>query len=207
MNDTGKIKFSVDRAAQRKIDVLFIQETRLSGDVTAMTVDGYELITSPAAPTTGSHGGLSVMVRVDPQISVVFHRCVSHRVLVVQLCIATKHCRLICAHAPIAEADEAEHAGFARHVEAALASTRPGEILLAGIDLNARLGDLMDEHECVGQHAASTCPLRAAHRQECLAAFSAAGLLAISTFVPHLQPLTWRHTSGTEQQIDFVFVP
>eukprot|EP00971_Amphidinium_carterae_P049818 982060-Amphidinium_carterae.1 len=39
--ETGKIKFVADRAVQRKIDVLCIQETRLSDSVASMTVEGY----------------------------------------------------------------------------------------------------------------------------------------------------------------------
>eukprot|EP00971_Amphidinium_carterae_P191391 3797628-Amphidinium_carterae.1 len=84
------------------------------------------------------------MVRADPNVAGVSHRCVSSRVLVVHLCIASKPCRIVCAHAPIAEADRADHSLFAHDIELALAGTKPGELVSVGVDLNARLGDLAD---------------------------------------------------------------
>eukprot|EP00971_Amphidinium_carterae_P201853 4005205-Amphidinium_carterae.2 len=195
MAEVGKIKFVADRATQRKIDILFIQETRLSGSFEAMTVDGFELVTSPASTAAGSHGGLAVMVRSDPQLAVVSHRHVSHRVLVVQLCVASKTCRLVCAHAPIAEADDHEHASFARDMTAALSHIRSGELVFVGVDLI--------------MHVLVILPMisRALAAQLLAPAQIEQSTVTINTYIPHPQPLTWRHTSGSEQQIDFVFVP
>eukprot|EP00971_Amphidinium_carterae_P187340 3718238-Amphidinium_carterae.2 len=148
MNDAGKIKFVADRAMQRKLDILFVQETRLPDTITSMTVDGYNLIASPAASSAGAHGGLAVLIKVDPHFSIEAHKCTSPRVLVVWVTIATKRCRLVCGHAPIAEAPLADHAAFAVSMREALADPKAGELLFIGVDLNARLAGLDTDFSC-----------------------------------------------------------
>eukprot|EP00971_Amphidinium_carterae_P102402 2027360-Amphidinium_carterae.1 len=207
LNEAGKIKFAAEQALLLHADVVFLQETRLAQDTADMKVGEYTIVTSPALSTTGAHGGLAIFVKVDKNLQILSHRAVSHRVLVVFIRLgSTKACRLICAHAPIAESPSEDHDLFAKHISMALSGTQAGELVFLGIDLNARLGGLHTDFACVGEHAASVCPLRATHRHSCLAVLSAAKLVAVNTVVPHGDPMTWRHNSGSEHQIDFIFL-
>eukprot|EP00971_Amphidinium_carterae_P029985 589774-Amphidinium_carterae.1 len=157
---------------------------------------------------SGAHGGLALLVKTDPLFAVLSHRSVSHRVLVTHLRVGpTLQCRLVCAHAPIQDAPDAEHAAFALHIREALSHVQPGELVFAGVDLNARLKGLHEDFTCVGPHAFSECSHRAQHRHSCLAEFDKASLIALNTMIPQDDAATWKHTSAAEFQIDFVFVP
>eukprot|EP00971_Amphidinium_carterae_P305859 6078223-Amphidinium_carterae.2 len=79
LNESGKIKFVAKRAADLQLDVLFLQETRLPSSLGDLQVEGYECITSPALAASGAHGGLALLVKLDPLLAVLSHRSVSHR--------------------------------------------------------------------------------------------------------------------------------
>eukprot|EP00971_Amphidinium_carterae_P102720 2033197-Amphidinium_carterae.2 len=207
LNEAGKLKFVASKLAQLGVDIAFIQETRLPISFDMTQIDGYHVVSSPSASTSGAHGGLLTLVKCTLDATPLFSRQVSHRVLVSAVRLAGKCCRLVNAHAPIAEAVLAEHEQFAVDMGVALKQHEAGEILFVGVDLNARLMGLDDYFSCVGDSAASKCPDGAHHRRSCLSHFDAARLVAVNTALPHAHPMTWRHNSGSEHQIDFIFAP
>eukprot|EP00971_Amphidinium_carterae_P343866 6483898-Amphidinium_carterae.2 len=207
LNEAGKLKFVASKLEQLGVDIAFIQETRLPDSFDMTKIDGYHIVSSPSASTSGAHGGLMTLVKCSLDATPLFSQQVSHRVLVSAVRLSGKCCRLVNAHAPVTEAPLAEHDQFAADVGLALKQQEPGELLVVGVDLNARLMDLDNHFSCVGDCAASRCQDGAQHRRSCLSHFDAARLVAVNTVLPHPHPMTWRHNSGAEHQIDFIFVP
>eukprot|EP00971_Amphidinium_carterae_P089072 1762831-Amphidinium_carterae.3 len=204
LHDSGKMKFVAEQLHAIKADIVFIQESRLPAHADMQKLDGFELFSTPAI---SGHGGLLVLVRQDPLFSAQSFKICSSRVMTVRLFVDSILLRLLCAHAPIAEAPMSDHEAFAECVSDALADVAPGEVVLAGCDLNARLASLHGEFDCVGPHACSSCPTNAVFRHSCLKAFDAAKLVAANTVIESDSGTTWRHPSGSEQQIDFVMIP
>eukprot|EP00971_Amphidinium_carterae_P235480 4673125-Amphidinium_carterae.3 len=207
LSEAGKLKFVVNKLDQMGIDVAFIQETRLSSTLDMTKIGDFHLVSSPASETSGAHGGLMTLVRSTLDATPLFSRQISHGVLVSAVRVAGKCCRFINAHAPIAEAPMHEHDQFALDISLALKQHEPGELVFVGADLNARLMGLDALFDCVGDSAASLCPDDAQHRHSCLRHLSDAQLIALNTVIPHSNPMTWRHNSGSEHQIDFIFAP
>eukprot|EP00971_Amphidinium_carterae_P165650 3283655-Amphidinium_carterae.1 len=179
LNEAGKLKFVASKLEQLGVDIAFIQETRLPDSFDMTKIDGYHIVSSPSASTSGAHGGLMTMVRCSLDAAPLYSQHVSHRVLVSAVRLSGKYCRLVNAHAPVTEAPVAEHNQFAADIGATLKQ----------------------------QEAASRCPDGAQHRRSCLSHLDAAQLVAVNTVLPHPHPLTWRHNSGSEHQIDFIFAP
>eukprot|EP00971_Amphidinium_carterae_P283428 5626471-Amphidinium_carterae.2 len=204
LHDSGKVKFVFSQLAAIDTDIAFVQETRLPAHFDFPQMDGFHLATSPADTT---RGGLMIAVRKSPAVSVLKEKTIGWRILILTIMIAGKQCRLVCMHAPTAESSQSEHDFFAADVGLAVADLLPGEVLLIGSDLNARLGGLDDTFACVGQQAVSTCPVRAVFRHECLRLLSAAGLIACNTVISQPSHTTWKHPSGSEHQIDFLWIP
>eukprot|EP00971_Amphidinium_carterae_P083887 1660065-Amphidinium_carterae.2 len=202
--DSGKMKFVASQLSLLHADVVFVQETRLPEHVDLQHLDGFELFTSPAVH---GHGGLMIMVRQDKLFAVDRFRQVSSRVLVVFMTVDSIQLRLVRAHAPIAEALDADHDKFAQDMQAALGAPTPGELVFVGCDLNARLASLVGEFQCVGPHAASSCPQNAVFRHSCLKLLDEAKLVASNTLFESDDPVTWQHPCGTEHEIDYIFVP
>eukprot|EP00971_Amphidinium_carterae_P241737 4799912-Amphidinium_carterae.2 len=202
--DSGKMKFFASQLKVLKADIVFVQETRLPEKVDLQQLDGFQLFTTPSPH---GHGGLMVLVRIDPLLAADRHRSISSRVMVVFMHVDSIPVRLICAYAPIAEAPIADHEEFAADMCAALQAPVPGELVFVGCDLNARLASVVDDFQCVGQHAASSCPSNAAFRHSCLQMFDDSKLIAANTLTECPDPSTWRHPSGTEHQIDFIMIP
>eukprot|EP00971_Amphidinium_carterae_P235269 4668656-Amphidinium_carterae.1 len=153
-NEAGKVKLFTEKLALMKVDIAFVQETRLLSTFENAQAGDYHVIASPALSTTGAHGGLAVLVRADSQLVILSHTLVSHRVLSVALQVINKPCRLVCTHGPIAEAPEAEHEEFAEHVRLALQDLPKNSLVFTGADLNARLKGLEEQFSCVGDVAA-----------------------------------------------------
>eukprot|EP00971_Amphidinium_carterae_P028717 565442-Amphidinium_carterae.1 len=147
------------------------------------------------------------MIRKDPLFVVDKYHTHSNRVMSVHMRVDSLHVRLVCAHAPIAEAPVQDHEDFAQAMEKALSCIEAGEVVLTGCDLNARLSTLIGEFQCIGPHATSVCPVDAVFRRSCLALFDNARLVAANTVLQDSQSTTWRHPSGSEHQIDFILVP
>eukprot|EP00971_Amphidinium_carterae_P325897 6456441-Amphidinium_carterae.1 len=205
LNEAGKLKFFTDQLLAL-VDFAFVQETRLPTSFENSQVGEYHIIASPALESAGAHGGLMVLVKADKQTTLLSHSLVCHRILSVTVRVMGRTFRLISAHAPIAEAPSEEHELFAVQLCAALQGVEKNETVLVGADLNARLQGLHSDFACVGECAASLCPMRAAFRHSCLRVLEAANLVASNTVVPHTSPMTWKHTSGSEHQIDYIFV-
>eukprot|EP00971_Amphidinium_carterae_P345620 6486683-Amphidinium_carterae.2 len=202
--DSGKMKFFASQLKLLSADVVFVQETRISEKIDLQQLNGFQLFSTPALH---GHGGLMVLVRSDPLLAVDRHRSISPRVMVVFMHVDSIPVRLICAHAPIAEAPSHDHESFAADMQVALQAHVPGELLFVGCDLNARLATVADDFQCVGQHASSSCPSNAEFRHSCLRHFDDSKLIAANTLTECPDPATWRHPSGTEHQIDFIMIP
>eukprot|EP00971_Amphidinium_carterae_P170106 3370412-Amphidinium_carterae.1 len=204
LNDLGKIKFVFNQLQKLNTDIAFIQETRLGEHFNMPVVDGFHVVTAPAQ---AGHGGLLIAVRKGDHISELHHKVISRRVLVATFKIASRRCRLVCLHAPIAEAPACDHEVFASNVAEALVLSTADEVLLVGSDMNARLKGLHEDYSCVGDQAISECSLRAEFRHSCLTALSAAKMKAANTVLASPSHTTWRHPSGSEHQLDFIWVP
>eukprot|EP00971_Amphidinium_carterae_P223014 4425353-Amphidinium_carterae.1 len=172
------MKFVAAQLHELKADVVFVQETRLPASVDLQHLDGFQLF---ATPSPAGHGGLLVMVRKDPLFAVDKYFIHSNRVMSVHMRIDSLRVRLVCAHAPIAEAPDQDHEDFAQAMEKALVRIEAGEIVLTGCDLNARLATLIGEFQCIGPHATGVCPVDAIFRRSCLALFDNARLVAANT--------------------------
>eukprot|EP00971_Amphidinium_carterae_P188227 3736245-Amphidinium_carterae.2 len=106
-----------------------------------------------------------------------------------------------------AHVSDEDHSLFAQHLQQALSNLLPDEVCIVGCDLNARTASLDEYYSCIGPLACSTCPQLTSFRKECLQLLSVHNLVAINTFLENASIPTWRHPCGTEQQIDYVFVP
>eukprot|EP00971_Amphidinium_carterae_P151902 3010502-Amphidinium_carterae.1 len=102
---------------------------------------------------------------------------------------------------------QSEHDTFAQNVRSALEMKDSSELTFIGTDLNARLNGLQSTFSCIAECAVSECPRSADFRSDCLRALSGSCLVAANTVISEPSHTTWRHPSGNEQQIDFVFIP
>eukprot|EP00971_Amphidinium_carterae_P327309 6458592-Amphidinium_carterae.1 len=203
MLDSGKVKFVFSQLASIRADIVFVQETRLPADFDLPRLDGFHIATLPAAPT---RGGLMIAVRENPDIAIVQEKRIGLRVLVLTITISGRRCRLLCLHAPTAETLLPEHRAFAADVALAVADLLPGETMMIGSDLNARLGGLCETFSCVGTQPVSICPQHAEFRHDCLHTLSSVGMIAANTVLSEPTHTTWKHPSGSEQQIDFIWI-
>eukprot|EP00971_Amphidinium_carterae_P273514 5428114-Amphidinium_carterae.3 len=178
-------------------------KVKLPADFDLPRLDGFHIATLPAAPT---RGGLMIAVRENPEIAFVQEKRIGLRVLVLIITISGRRCRLLCLHAPTAETPLPEHRAFAVDVALAVSDLLPGETMMIGSDLNARLGGLCDIFSCVGTQPVSTCPQHAEFRHDCLHTLSSVGMIAANTVLSEPTHTTWKHPSGSEQQIDFIWV-
>eukprot|EP00971_Amphidinium_carterae_P318313 6327195-Amphidinium_carterae.4 len=204
MNDLGKVKFVFHRLQNLGADIAFLQETRLPLQFNIPTMDGFHIVTAPAQ---AGHGGLLIAVKKSDYVVAHHHRIVSSRVLVASFEIASRKCRLVCLHAPIAEAPICEHETFAVQVAEATENLAAGEILLIGADLNARLRGRHEDYSCVGEQAVSDCPHSAEFRSSCLEVLSSRRVKAANTVLASPSHTTWKHPSGSEHQLDYIFIP
>eukprot|EP00971_Amphidinium_carterae_P197785 3925412-Amphidinium_carterae.3 len=113
LNEAGKLKFLTDQLLALKVDIAFVQETRLPASFENSQVGQYHLISSPALESAGAHGGLMVLIKAEKQTTLLSHSLVCHRILSVSVRILGKMFRLISAHAPIAESPSEDHELFA----------------------------------------------------------------------------------------------
>eukprot|EP00971_Amphidinium_carterae_P247240 4910067-Amphidinium_carterae.2 len=204
MNDSGKVKFVFKQLQKINADIAFIQETRLPEHFDYSMLDSFHLV---AAPSIRGQGGLLIAVKQEQFVTPIQHKVVSPRVLVATFEIAGKRCKLVCMHAPTAETLQREHDTFAQDVKGALEMNDGSELTFIGTDLNARLNGLQSTFSCVSECAVSECPRHADFRAECLRALSSSCMVAANTILSEPTHTTWKHPSGTEQQIDFVFIP
>eukprot|EP00971_Amphidinium_carterae_P335658 6471629-Amphidinium_carterae.5 len=204
MNDVGKTKFVLERLHSLSADIVFIQETRLPEKFDFTMLDKFHVV---AAPAISGQGGLLILVRQDSQCVLESHRAVGPRVLVASVKVASLKLKLLCLHAPTAESPLSAHDTFAGSVDAAVRGFDSKDIVIIGSDMNARLGGLSEMFECVGSQAVSYCPEKAFFRHSCLKHLEKLGLCAVNTIIAEPTDVTWRHPLGTEQQIDYIWLP
>eukprot|EP00971_Amphidinium_carterae_P166013 3290563-Amphidinium_carterae.1 len=204
MNDIGKAKFVMERMTALAVDVAFIQESRLGAKFDFSVLDGFNIVSSPAVD---GYGGLLILIKADKQLELLHYVEVSPRVLTATVAMGSLRLQLLCLHAPTAESSDADHELFAAKVKEALNIVKSDDLLFVGADLNARLGGLGDFGGLIGTQAVSECPLRASFRVSCLDLFRQHNLCAVNTVIAEPNDTTWRHPSGSEQQIDFVLAP
>eukprot|EP00971_Amphidinium_carterae_P335481 6471359-Amphidinium_carterae.2 len=199
--EAGKLVFFAKQLDSADIDVVCVQETRFRDAHLIEKVQNFRICSVAAEQ---HRGGLMVLVRDRPGLSILEHEHVSNRVLRVSFRANSLLVHVISAHAPTEESCEDEHASFAVSMEAAIRKVSHTGRLIVGCDLNAKLGGL--DMELIGPLALSCCKNLAAHRRPLLDFLSSQELRASNTFMGPSDGLTWRHPTGYLAQIDFIFV-
>ena len=126
--------------AQRKLDIVFVQEGRLQGDASHLS-HHYRMFRSSASPmgTSGSQIWLS-----HKMAGFVFaSRAISPRILALWLRVSDLEVLLVSAHAPTEAAAEQDKSEFWSRVEGLLTSFQdPAKFRLTfvGIDSNGKVG-------------------------------------------------------------------
>eukprot|EP00971_Amphidinium_carterae_P343276 6482933-Amphidinium_carterae.1 len=197
--EAGKLLFVARKIALAEIDVLCVQESRFRDSFCLSSIEGYQLCTVPAE---ASRGGLLVMIRDRPGLSLHEHQRCSQRVLRVSIKANGMLYHILDAHAPTEEDTDEAHREFGEDLLRAVRAVHNHGKTLICVDLNAKLRGVPGEF--AGPLAASSCRYLAAHRQPVIESLDKLGFRAMNTYIGPEQGYTWKHPSGQLQQIDFL---
>eukprot|EP00971_Amphidinium_carterae_P191659 3803166-Amphidinium_carterae.2 len=197
--EPGKLLFVAKKLAGADIDILCVQESRFRDSFSLSSIEGYQLCTVLADAT---RGGLLVMIRDKPGLTLLEQHACSARVLRATVKANGMIFHVLNAHAPTEEDAEAEHQLFGEQLLQAVQSVQGTGKTIIGVDLNAKLRGVQGDFS--GPLAASSCRYLAAHRQPLLESLDALGFKAMNTHLGPEKGYTWKHPSGSLQQIDFL---
>eukprot|EP00971_Amphidinium_carterae_P329995 6462825-Amphidinium_carterae.1 len=222
-NIGGQLQLLQTRLLSTNVDVACLQETRST--MNTCELKHYHFVHNPAV---SGHGGVAVFVRRCPHITLTRHETFGKRILLVMVKIYHRPVAILSAHAPPQTAHASCHAGFNKHMQLALAASRPCNTVV-GADLNMHLQPLREfiDTSLTGPYCSDDTLAKQRHSLPLIRTLAEAGMHFMNSI---LQPPggdtihTWRHprfrhqpavqVEGPQsqlklaghQQIDFILV-
>eukprot|EP00971_Amphidinium_carterae_P221330 4393973-Amphidinium_carterae.1 len=178
LRQTGQLKFLCDRLHAEKVDIAFIQESRLCLPQ-SFDIKSHHIIQNPSKHGIG---GLLTLVAKSKHVVIKNHRQFGHRVLCVSLMYHGHTIFTVNSHAPIRKSAPEVHSEFATCMKRCLSTKAAGAILIGGSDLNTRVAEVPPDVHISGP-LSSACPHKAVHAYELLRTLQAHGVFLANTFV------------------------
>eukprot|EP00971_Amphidinium_carterae_P064367 1274895-Amphidinium_carterae.2 len=145
--ETARMQLFRKEMVEREVHIAFVQETKIDAKWVRDCAHFEVVAASPHAPNARARvGGLQIFVAKAKGLKVLWAREFSYRVLTVGVLWQSEKWLLLNAYAPTSAAPFSEFEAFWTIVlEAVKLARKNGYAILAGVDLNTRLGSAIDD--------------------------------------------------------------